>query len=104
MNAIVSVIVLLYNSLGWLFKDSRSDLIQKVWKNIEPEEDLVLNYKEGMERVYSESYALLMWEVYYELNHGNDCGVFLIPAPYFPIHTSFAMRKASPLVPILNKV
>ncbi|XP_047488129.1 glutamate receptor ionotropic, kainate 1-like [Penaeus chinensis] len=86
------------------FQDSKSDVIQKVWKSIDVDNDLVIDYEEGMQRVYKDSYALLMWEVYYELNHGNDCGVFLLPAPYFPIHTSFAMRKASPLVPILNKI
>ncbi|XP_037803358.1 probable glutamate receptor [Penaeus monodon] len=86
------------------FQDSKSDVIQKVWKSIDVDNDLVIDYEEGMQRVYRDSYALLMWEVYYELNHGNDCGVFLLPAPYFPIHTSFAMRKASPLVPILNKI
>ncbi|XP_047488127.1 probable glutamate receptor [Penaeus chinensis] len=68
------------------------------------DEDLVASYTVGMERVLREKYALLISEVFYALNFGRHCKVFMLPAVYFPNYLSFALPKDSPLVPILNKV
>ncbi|XP_069974834.1 glutamate receptor ionotropic, delta-1-like [Penaeus vannamei] len=66
------------------------------------DEDLVLSPEEGMERVLKGDYAFMEWEFYYNLNFGDECGAFLLPASYFPDYTSFALRKGSPLVPVMN--
>lgn len=65
---------------------------------------MVTSYTEGMERVFGERYALMIWEVFYSLNYGQDCRAFVLPVSYFPIYTSFGLSKDSPLVPIMNKV
>ncbi|XP_042892008.1 probable glutamate receptor [Penaeus japonicus] len=85
------------------FRDSKTPLYQKIWRSTK-DEDLVTSYTEGMERVFSERYALMIWEVFYSLNYGQDCRAFVLPVSYFPIYTSFGLAKESPLVPIMNKV
>ncbi|XP_042873579.1 uncharacterized protein LOC122254125 [Penaeus japonicus] len=57
-----------------------------------------------MERVYREKYALMIWDISYTMNFGHDCRAFMLPESYFPIHTSFALAKGSPFIPIMNKV
>lgn len=84
-------------------QDSKTPLYQKIWRSTK-DEDLVTSYTEGMERVFSERYALMIWEVFYSLNYGQDCRAFVLPVSYFPIYTSFGLAKESPLVPIMNKV
>ncbi|XP_063600691.1 probable glutamate receptor [Penaeus indicus] len=84
------------------FRDSKTPLYQKLWQETK-DEDLVTSYTEGMERVFSERYALMIWEVFYSLNYGQDCRAFVLPVSYFPIYTSFGLSKDSPLVPIMNK-
>ncbi|XP_063600692.1 glutamate receptor ionotropic, kainate 5-like [Penaeus indicus] len=83
--------------------DSQSPLYQSVWRRLK-DEDLVASYTDGMERVLREKYALLISEVFYALNFGRHCKVFMLPAVYFPNYLSFALPKGSPLGPILNKV
>lgn len=68
------------------------------------EEDFVDTPDEGMERVLGERYAFMEWELFYDLNYGSECGVFALPASYFPSYASLALTKGSPLVPVLNKM
>lgn len=68
------------------------------------DDDLVPSYAAGMERVYREKYALMIWDISYTMNYGQDCRTFMLPESYLPIHTSFALAKDSPLTPVMNKV
>ncbi|XP_042855749.1 uncharacterized protein LOC122242520 [Penaeus japonicus] len=85
------------------FRDSKNPLFQDVWRNI-AEEDLSASASAGMERVQEGDYALMLWELFFDINYGHDCRVFLLPARYFPTYTSFAMPRDSPLVPLMNKL
>lgn len=86
-----------------LHKDSQSPLYQSVWRRMR-DEDLAPSYTVGMERVLGEKYALLISEVFFMLNYGHDCRLFMLPAVYFPNYLTFALPKNSSLVPIFNKV
>ncbi|XP_063600734.1 glutamate receptor 1-like [Penaeus indicus] len=85
------------------FTDSKNPLHQSVWRRME-EEDLALTAQDGMNRVYSENYALMLWGIYFKVNYAQDCRVFTLPTGYFPTYTSFALTKGSPLVPVFNKL
>ncbi|ROT84725.1 putative glutamate receptor ionotropic, delta-1 isoform X2 [Penaeus vannamei] len=85
------------------FRDSSNPLLQEVWRNIE-EEDLSPTAPAGMERVREGDYALMLWELFFDMNYGHDCRVFMLPARYFSTYTSFALPRDSPLVPLMNKL
>ncbi|XP_047488283.1 glutamate receptor 1-like isoform X1 [Penaeus chinensis] len=85
------------------FRDSSNPLLQEVWRNIE-EEDLSPTTTAGMERVREDEYALMVWELFFDINYGHDCRLFMLPARYFLTYTSFAFPKDSPLVPLMNKL
>ncbi|XP_037803577.1 uncharacterized protein LOC119597999 [Penaeus monodon] len=83
--------------------DSKNPLHQSVWHRMR-EEDLSLTAQDGMDRVYSENYAFMLWGIYFRVNYAQDCRVFTLPTGYFPTYTSFALTKGSPLVPVFNKL
>ncbi|XP_042873441.1 probable glutamate receptor [Penaeus japonicus] len=85
------------------FTDSKNPLHQSVWRRMK-EDDLAITATQGMERVYEEKYALMLWGIYFQVNYAHDCRVFTLPKGYFPTYTSFAITKGSPLVPVLNKL
>lgn len=84
-------------------QDSSNPLLQEVWSNIK-EEDLSPTAPAGMERVREGDYALMLWELFFDMNYGHDCRVFMLPARYFSTYTSFALPRDSPLVPLMNKL
>ncbi|XP_037803575.1 uncharacterized protein LOC119597997 [Penaeus monodon] len=83
--------------------DSKNPLHQSVWHRMR-EEDLSLTAQDGMDRVYNENYAFMLWGIYFRVNYAQDCRVFTLPTGYFPTYTSFALTKGSPLVPVFNKL
>lgn len=84
-------------------QDSSNPLLQEVWRNIK-EEDLSPTATAGMERVREDEYAFMLWELFFDMNYGHDCRVFMLPARYFSTYTSFAFPRDSPLVPLMNKL
>ncbi|XP_037803608.1 probable glutamate receptor [Penaeus monodon] len=68
------------------------------------DKDLVMSPEEGVARALKGGYAYLVWEFFYKMNFGSECGAFLLPPSYFPHQASIALQKDSPLVPVLNKV
>ncbi|XP_069974745.1 probable glutamate receptor [Penaeus vannamei] len=83
--------------------DLPNPLFQAILREMK-EEDFVDTPDEGMERVLGERYAFMEWELFYDLNYGSECGVFALPASYFPSYASLALTKGSPLVPVLNRI
>ncbi|XP_047488086.1 probable glutamate receptor [Penaeus chinensis] len=68
------------------------------------DKDLVMSPEEGVARALKGGYAYMVWEFFYKMNFGSECGAFLLSPSYFPHQASIAMPKDSPLVPVLNKV
>ncbi|XP_070000318.1 probable glutamate receptor [Penaeus vannamei] len=85
------------------FLASKIPVYRAVGRSVK-DDDLVPSYAAGMERVYREKYALMIWDISYTMNYGQDCRTFMLPESYLPIHTSFALAKDSPLTPVMNKV
>ncbi|ROT75751.1 Glutamate receptor ionotropic, kainate 2 [Penaeus vannamei] len=94
------------SSLGEMFQTSVSPAHRRVWEKAEDGgmEALTLSMEEGAARVLKEPYLFISSEVAILHTFGQDCRMYILPTSYFPVQQSFALRKGSPLVPILNKV
>lgn len=99
---------------GKCVKSTRSILLQislntdhqEVWESVVSQnfETLVKGWKEGMEKVLKENYVFLASHVYLFTELGRDCRYYIIRRPQFSAVNSFALRKGSPLVPVLNNM
>ncbi|XP_063600736.1 probable glutamate receptor [Penaeus indicus] len=94
------------SSLGEIFKTSVSPAYRRVWEKAEEGAmgALTLSMEEAAARVLEEPYLFISSEVAILYTFGQDCQVYILPTSYFPVQQSFALRKGSPLVPVLNKV
>ncbi|XP_042876130.1 probable glutamate receptor [Penaeus japonicus] len=94
------------SSLGEVFKTSVSPTYRKVWTKVEETnmEPLTLSMDEAFSKVLEEPYLFISSEVAILYTFGQDCRVYILPTSYFPVQQSFALKKGSPLIPILNKV
>ncbi|XP_064106966.1 probable glutamate receptor [Macrobrachium nipponense] len=86
------------------FKESPDPLHQSVWQSIRKDNFAALSpdLPSGIERVKSEPYVLMDWELRLMHRYGGDCELFFLPTSYFEVKSSFALRKGSPYVSLLN--
>ncbi|XP_037797156.1 probable glutamate receptor [Penaeus monodon] len=86
--------------------ESKDILLQKIWKSIKDGnyQSLANSMEAGMKRVYEEPYLFIESEIPLRYSYGHDCRLFMLPTSYFPVKISFALKKNSPLVPVLNGV
>ncbi|XP_071523389.1 probable glutamate receptor [Panulirus ornatus] len=91
------------SSVTEYLRTSQSSEHQQIWQSLTPK-DLVLSREEGMKRVMTHPFVFLVAENYLNNKYGKDCRYLILPKPYFPSMSAFAIRKGSPLIPVLNKI
>ncbi|XP_045122694.1 probable glutamate receptor [Portunus trituberculatus] len=89
-------------SVEYLKESLRSDH----WKSLlsRGEEALVTTNEEGMSKVLKNNYAYLSPNSFLFNEYAQDCRIHIVPKPQFRKENSFAMRKGSPLIRILNAI
>ncbi|XP_050720035.1 probable glutamate receptor isoform X2 [Eriocheir sinensis] len=85
------------------FRTSSNPDHQEAWQKVR-EEDFVESREEGTDRVLHEPYVYLDAGPYLNQRFGADCRYFILPSPNFPSMSAFAVKKGSPLIPILNSI
>lgn len=76
---------------------------QEAWQRVR-EEDYVESREEGTDKVLREPYVFMDAGPYLNQRFGADCRYFILPSPNFPSMSAFAVKKGSPLTPILNNM
>ncbi|XP_042229189.1 probable glutamate receptor [Homarus americanus] len=91
------------SSLTEYFRVSKSLEHRTIWKSL-GSDDFVNSREEGMERVLQQPFVFLAAGAYLSNKYGRDCRYFILPKANFPSISAFAIKKASPLIPVLNKI